>query len=279
MRMTYLLPLLSLTLVLGIAVPSFAEEETTTPSADTTTIQTAPSETGSPAPSSTVTEKPKPAKAKFSLNADEEALKLTDDIQVAEEQAAAHPNDPEANFLLAAAYSRSPYLDKAFNQIKKVKNILKAQKDFEFIDRKIGEYETLLSGKPNDPVILYRLAFAYYFKGYGMEKYPHHFKNAPTGNMADFYQKAQDTMRKVITVTPKDTWARNYLGYFVSDNGKDLSKAISIWQESLAINRDQNPGAYLLLSQAYLKQGDLQNAMIYGAKGLEVQQTMGMRLP
>lgn len=224
-------------------------------------------------------DKPGAKKPMFSLNAESEALKLTDDIQIAKEQLRKHPNSTEAHFLMAAAYSRSPYLNKAFSHIKKAKNLLKAEKDFEFIDRAIQDYESLLQNSPNDPIILYRLAFIYYFKGYSLEKYPHHYKNGPSGNKEEFYQRARETMARVIEINPQDTWARNYLGYLTSDNGRNLAKAIPIWQESLAIDSEQNAGAYLLLSQAYFKQGNLKEALVYGAKGLEIQQKMGMLLP
>ncbi len=218
-------------------------------------------------------------KSIFSLNAESEVLKLTDDIKTAKKQLSKHPNDPEAHFLMAAAYSRSPHLNRAFKHLKKAKELLETGKDFESIDQALNDYESLLQAEPDNPVIMYRLAFMYYFKAYSIEKYPHHYKNDPVGNKDEFYTKAVQAMNRVIELTPRDTWARNYLGYMVSDNGKDLSKAIAIWQESLNIDNETNAGAYLLLSQAYLKQGDLQNALMYGAKGLEVQQKTGMLLP
>lgn len=219
------------------------------------------------------------SKASFKLGTETEALKLTDDIALAKAQLRKHPNNPEAHFLMAAAYSRSPHLDKAFKHIRKVKQMLKEKKDFEFIDRTIAEYEDLQATNPDNPVLLYRLAMGYYFKGYSLERYPQHYKNTPTGDAKAYYQKAENAMRRVIELNPQDIWARNYLGYLVTENGRDLARAIKIWEESLAINRDQNAGAYLLLSQAYLQKGDLQNALIYGAKGLEVKHAMGMKLP
>lgn len=236
-------------------------------------------QTATPSPEPPASAAPTQPKAAFSLNADAEALQLTDDIDVAKAQVKKHPTDPEAHFLLAAAYSRSPYLEQAFKHIKKVKSLLKKEQDFEFIDRTIRDYEGLAQNSPNNTVILYRLAMGYYFKGYSLEKYPHHYANTPVGTANEYYQKSRTTMNRVITLNPQDTWARNYLGYLVSENGQDLSKAINIWEDSLKIDREHNPGAYLLLSQAYLQRGDVQNALIYGAKGLEIKQRMGMTLP
>lgn len=213
------------------------------------------------------------------LEAQQQVLKLTDDLKVAKAQLKANPEDPEANFLAAAAYSRTPQLDKAFKYMRKVKALLKANQDFEFIDRTIADYESLLSMAPNNPVVLYRLAMGYYFKGYSIEKYPHHFKLGPTGTPTAYYQKAEGAMRKVIDKNPYDIWARNYLGYLMTDNGRDLTRGIPVWQESLQVNDKENAGAYLLLSQAYLKAGDLVKALEYGARGLEQQQATGLTLP
>lgn len=223
-----------------------------------------------------VTPATKPA---YSFTTQKEALKMSDDLDTAQAQVASHPDDPEAHFLAAAAYSRSPYLEKAFKHIKKVKEILKTKQDFEFIDRTLTQYEQLRDKSPNDPVILYRMALAYYLKAYSVEKYPHHYKNGPVGSPQDYYEKARATMSRVVELNPQDTWARNYMGYFVSENGQNWEKAIPIWKESLAINEDHNPGAYLMLGQAYLKLGDLGNGLLYHAKGIQVMQVMGMTLP
>lgn len=271
---------LTLMLLLGVTASGFAQTEPT-PSAtmpagntDSTVSPATPGTESAPKDAAPSAKRPT-----FSLTAETEALQLTDDIETAKAQLKKHPNDPEAHFLMAAAYSRSPYLEQAFKHIKTVKRLLKETKDFEFIDRTVVEYETLLKSNPSNSVVLYRLAMGYYFKGYSIEKYPHHFKYGPTGTAAEYYKKAHDTINRVIQLNPKDTWARNYLGYLVSENGKDLTKAIAIWEESLAVDSKTNPGAYLLLSQAYLQRGDLQNALIYGAKGLEIKQAMGMTLP
>ncbi len=254
--------------------------------ADPTPTQTPPSsaqktDTSTAATSATTSNSNNTGKTKkvFAMTASQDALKITDDIALAEKQAQENPDDPEAHFLLAAAYSRSPHLDKAFWEMKKTKELLKAKQDFEFIDRTITDYEAVRQEQPNDTVVLYRLAMAYFFKGYTIEKYPHHYKNAPTGAAIDFYDKAQTMMRQVIALDPQDTWAMNYLGYLVSDNGKHLSKGIDLWQESLRINDRDNAGAYLLLSQAYMQKGDIQKALVYGAKGLAIQQSVGLTLP
>lgn len=257
-----------------VAVPEAAAPSVSQPQAPVT----ATPETSQPEAAKTAA--PKPAKrAKISLSADKEALKITDDIETAKKQAEANPNDPEAHFLLAAAYSRSPYLEQAFQEIKKTKNLLKANKDFEFIDRTIPQYERLAKTNPDNATVLYRLAMAQYLKAYSLEKYPHHYKNTPTGTPQEFYTKAENTMRKVVEMDPKDTWARNYLGYLITENGKDLAKGIPVWEESLAIDSEKNPGAYLMLSQAYFKQGNLPLAAQYAAKGLAIKQAMGMTLP
>jgi len=215
----------------------------------------------------------------FSMSADQEALKITNDVQTAKAQAEAHPDDPEAHFLYAAALSRSPYLMEAFQELKKTKEILKQKQDFEFIDRTLTSYNALVKADPDNTVLLYRVSLAYFLKGYSIEKYASHFKNVPTGTPQENYDKARVAMERVIELDPKDTAARNCLGYIVSNNGRDLTNAIKIWHESIAVDGENNPGAYLMLSQAYMKQGDLGKAMQYGAQGLVIKQRMGMTLP
>jgi tetratricopeptide (TPR) repeat protein len=219
------------------------------------------------------------APLKLTMAAKKEVLKVTDDLALAEKQVAEHPEDPEAHFLLGAAYSRSPYLDRAFQHIKTTKELLKANKNFEFIDRTLAQYETMLSNEPNNSILMYRMAMMYYLKAYSLEKYPHHYKNGPTGVSSDFYDKAKTTIQHVIALSPNDIYARNYYGVMVSENGKDLPRALEIWKESLAIDSHENAGAYLLLSRAYMQKGDIMKSLSYGARGLEIQQKYGVSLP
>lgn len=234
--------LISLVLSNGIVLDVFAEQSSGNP------------------PSKTAT----PLKGGLS----QEAFDLTDDVKIAEAQVTAFPDDPEAHFLLAIAYSRTPYFEKAFYAAKKAKKLIKhSPGGYANFDQKINNYQAMAAINPNDTKVLYRLAFGYFMKGYLIEK--NYIKNSPQPP-EQFYSLAETTLRQVIALDPKDLWARNYLGFVLvdMDETRHLDEAISLWEGALALQPD-NPGANLMLGEAYLKKGNLRKAVQYGAKGLE----------
>lgn len=197
-----------------------------------------------------------------------EDLVLTDDISIAEAQAKAYPDNPEAHFLLAIAYSRSPYVEKAFLSAKQAKKVMKnSEEGYANLDAKLAEYQDMLTYRVDDPLVLYRLGFAYFLKGYGIEK--GYIKNTEEQPQT-YYNKAEETLRYLISKYPDDIWAMNYLGFLLVDidEEKNLDEAISLWKQSAAIE-DNNPGAYMLLGEAFLKKGDLKQGATYAAKGLK----------
>lgn len=204
-----------------------------------------------------------------------ETLVLTDDIDIARAQVNAYPSHPEAHFLLAVAYSRSPYVEKAIASLRKAKKLMKRSPEgYQNLDAKLAEYEGMRDYDPNDALVLYRLAFGYYSKGYGIEK--GYIKDSPDAP-ALYYDKAIATMRQVIATDPDDYWARNYLGLMLIelDEEKHLSEAIRLWEGSIGIE-DNNPGAYVLLGEAYLQQGNLKKAARYAARGLQYRLSHGV---
>ena len=215
----------------------------------------------------------KPIVKPVELGTERKTLDLTDDIPAAEAQAAAHPNDPEAQFLLAVAYSRSPYIEKALDVLQRTKRLIKDRQDrLATVDRLIGEYEKALSVRPQDTRILYRLAFGYYLKGMGLKKY----QKAPVTEQLAWIHKAQATMQQVIALDNSDIWARNYMGFVTAEEGTDTARpelvqqAEQTWNQSLQVN-PVNPGAYWLLAQLYVKQGNLLKAAQFAEKGIQAR--------
>jgi tetratricopeptide (TPR) repeat protein len=201
-------------------------------------------------------------------------LDLTDDIPTAEAQAKAHPTDPEAQFLLAIAYSRSPYVEKALAVLQKTKRLIKDRNDrLATADKLINEYESALVLRPTDTRILYRLAFGYYLKAMGLKKY----QQASQADQLVWVHKAQQTFTQLLSLDANDTAARNYYGFILAEEGTDtqqpllVEKAIGQWQQSIQLN-PINPGAFWLLGTAYLKQGNVLKAAQYMEKGVEARQ-------
>jgi tetratricopeptide (TPR) repeat protein len=198
----------------------------------------------------------------------QEALGLSDDIQFAETLVDQKPNDPEAHFLLAVAYSRTPYLERALEELDQSRKLArKSPEGFAVFDRKIADYEKMLLKTPDDPLILYRLGFGYYIRGYAVDN---GYMKDSTRKADAFYDQAELAFRHLVAIDPTDFSARNYLGYLLAeqDPEKNYEAAVALWKSSLVIH-PENPGAYMLLGQAALQKGDFRQALQYSAKALQ----------
>lgn len=200
----------------------------------------------------------------------EDVYALTNDFTQAEAAVKANPNDPEARFLLAVAYSRTPYVERALEMLDQSRRLARKTKEgYGMFDRKIAEYERLLLQNPDDKLVLYRLAFGYYMRGYAVAN---GYMKDKTVSPDQYYQKAEQTFRHLADIDPTDISTLNYLGFLLAEKepDKNYDEAVALWQRSLQVNPD-NPGAYMLLGQAAMKKGHLRQAVEYSAKALEAR--------
>ncbi len=217
-----------------------------------------------PLPTSPVKVKP------LSGGVSQEAYALTNDIAEAEALVRLKPKDAEAHFLLAVAYSRTPYVERALEELDLSRRLARnSAEGFSVYDRKIREYERMLQQNPDDPLVLYRLGFGYYMRGYAVAN---GYMNDPATKPGLFYDQAERTFRHLVAVDPTDYSARNYLGYLLAerDPKANYEAAVALWRESLALNPG-NPGAYMLLGQAAMQKGDLRKAVQYSAQALQAR--------
>jgi Flp pilus assembly protein TadD len=199
-----------------------------------------------------------------------ETYGLTDDWQVIEQQVERHPDDPEAHFLLGVAYSRTPYVERALQELEKARKLARRSPEgYALFDRKIADYERMLAKQPKNTLILYRLGFAYYIRGYAVT---HHYIKNSENPAAYYYDNAESVFNRLIALDPQDFSARNYLGYILAerDPDKNYFAAVNLWQESLKIT-ENNPGAYILLGEAAMKKGNLKQAVECSAKALKAR--------
>lgn len=201
----------------------------------------------------------------------QDTFALSDDIDAAEAQVRANQDDPEAHFLLAIAYSRTPYVEKALEELERSRRLArKSREGYAMFDRKISEYEHMLSKQPNDPLVLYRLGFGYYMRGYAVAN--GYMPNSGQIVPDVFYDKAEQTFRRLVSIAPDDISAKNYLGYLLAERApeKNYDAAVALWQESLKLE-PENPAAYMLLGQAAMKAGNLRQAVEYSAHALKAR--------
>lgn len=199
----------------------------------------------------------------------EEAYGLTDDINAADALIQNSPDDPEAHFLAAVAYSRTPYVEKALSELEKSKKLAKKSKEgFALFDRKIKEYEGMQQKDPDNTLVLYRLGFGYYIRGYAVT---HHYMK-DTQDPSPYFDKAEATFKHLLTLNPNDYMSMNYLGYLLAerDPDKNYDEAVGLWNRSLKLS-EENPGAYMLLGQAAMKKGNLRQMVEYSTKAFQAR--------
>ena len=140
-----------------------------------------------------------------------------------------NPNDPEALFDLAIAYSYTNHIIDGMNTLKKTHKIdptfRKAAKDI---------YIEKVTENPGDWKLRFRLAFAYF---------------------AD--EKRKDAIRElnnVLIIDPNNVWAYGYLALIYGEMG-EVEKAMEITKKGLEID-NRVAALHLLLSEGYYKKGD-----------------------
>ena len=228
------------------------------------------------------------AEAPLVVHIRNDVIVYTDDIDEAEQQVADNPDNPEAYFMLAVTYSRTPFLEKAYmalNQAKK--RVLKRPKQYGHLDELLQELQDALVYDSANKSLRYRLAMAYFAKGYGLEEgsipwtadlsstdpvlREEHASNK-TDAIRAYYRRAVGQLEQLAANDPQDFAARNYLAFLLIqlDEVANLPRATALLEESQRLMPD-NPAACVLLSEVYMKAKNLPKAMESLARGAAVR--------
>lgn len=198
------------------------------------------------------------------MTVSQEGLALINDVDDAYTQLEDYPHDPEAYFLLAMAYSKTAYPERAFLALKKAKKYVRQHpKNFAYFDEKLDEYLVMLKAAPEDANILYRVAFAYFLKGYAVKQ---GYVTTDPHTPQEHYKQAIQYLETLTERHPDDTWAKNYLGYlWIETNPNQTEEAIALWEDVLKKDPN-NAGAHALLAETYLTQKNLVKALEHAAQ-------------
>ncbi|MBU6427905.1 MAG: tetratricopeptide repeat protein [Cyanobacteria bacterium REEB65] len=176
-----------------------------------------------------------------------------DEIAYLQQVVAASPQDPDAHFNLAMAYARTPDLEKGWDELQVVKKL-----DPAYADKVIARFEPLAAANPNNIEVLFRLAFAYYFKGYQV--------NDPV-----YKAKAKSAFEAILAVDPKYVWALDYLAYLTYNAG-DLDGALALARRATAADPD-NAVAHFLLGEGLFKERQPLAAALEMAHAMQLRGT------
>ncbi len=102
---------------------------------------------------------------------DTEDIVPTDDVELAQKQVQAYPDNPEASFILAVALTRTSRVEQALNEVRRARKLAETKGGPAYFDKMIETYEKMLQTYPEDNRVRYGLAWAYYMKAYLVAKY------------------------------------------------------------------------------------------------------------
>ncbi|GEM_PF-2135049 len=225
------------------------------------------------------------------LNTETEDIALTDDINIAKAQVAKYPENPEAHFNLAIAFSRTSAVEDAVKELRKTKRLIRKPENAGVMDKKIREFKEILANNPEANNIRYRLAFSHYLKAYLKSKeIEKDLKEKGDKNNSQKSNKNKDPIKldlfnsqrlisqnknpeikenlelsisyfkDLLKKNPSDNWAKIYYGFILAEQMGEVSKARELWSEVLKHNPN-NPAPYFFLGELHIKEGNLKQGI------------------
>lgn len=182
------------------------------------------------------------------------------ELQQLEQRVAQEPNNPDAHFDLAMGLARTVKLEDGYAELKKVIAL-----DPDYADKVIAKYTPMVQANKQNVEAFFRLAFGYYFKGLMAQQAsdslavtdPAKAKAASDEAVQD-KEQAKQAFKSIIANDPKYVWGYNYLGYLLFEDGH-INKAMAQWNKADSI--EDNAVAHFMLGQAFIKQGDMKDAV------------------
>lgn len=173
------------------------------------------------------------------------------DLDAARARVTQTPDSADAQFELAMAYARTPYLEQGWEALKRVNAL-----DPGYADKAVAKYEAAIAADPSDVEAHFRLAFAYYFQ-----------------NKKD---EARAQMEQVVALAPQDPWGYDYLGFLIAEqNQSQLDEPTKLWQKALELDPN-NAVAHYLLGQVYYRQGKFLQAAAAIGSALKARASSGL---
>jgi len=177
------------------------------------------------------------------------------EIEQLQRRVDASPTDPDAHFDLAMGLGRTVKLESGYTELKKVHEL-----DPTYADKVIARYKPMVEQNKQNVEAHFRLAFGYFFKGYGYELDANAAKDdlakaeALRADSAKYKGMAKESFQTILEVDPKYVWAYNYLGFLWGSDG-NLDQALTILKQGLSV--EDNAVGHFLIGQVYFKQGNV----------------------
>lgn len=177
------------------------------------------------------------------------------EIEELQRRVAAEPNSPDAHFDLAMGLGRTVKLESGYAELKRVHEL-----DPTYADKVIARYKPMVEENKQNIEAHFRLAFGYFFKGYGHQLDADAAKDdaakaeAFRAESAKYKAMSRTSFESILEVDPKYVWAYNYLGFMIGSDG-NLDQAMTLLKRGLEV--EDNAVGHFLLGQIYFKQGNV----------------------
>lgn len=175
------------------------------------------------------------------------------EIEALQQQVEANPESADAHFDLAMGLGRTVKLESGYTELKKVHEL-----DPTYADKVIDRYKPMVEANKQNIEAQFRLAFGYFFKGYGYELDAGAAKDeqaeALTAQALTYKEMSKQSFQAILEVDPKYVWAYNYLGFLIGSEG-NLDQALNLLKQGLAV--EDNAVGHFLVGQVYFKQGNV----------------------
>lgn len=176
------------------------------------------------------------------------------ELEELQRRVATEPNSPDAHFDLAMGLGRTVKLESGYAELKRVHEL-----DPTYADKVIARYKPMVDANKQNIEAHFRLAFGYFFKGFGLQLDADAAKDdaakaALTAESVTYKGMSRASFETILEVDPKYVWAYNYLGFMLGSDGS-LEQALAMLKRGLEV--EDNAVGHFLIGQVYFKQGNV----------------------
>lgn len=166
-------------------------------------------------------------------------------------RAAAAPYSADAQFELAMAYVRTPFLENGWDALQQV-TIL----DPDYASKVVERYGLVIAAHPEDLEARFRLAFGLFFTGRR--------------------EASRQQLEGLIARAPLDPWVHTYMGFLLNEAAKPDRAAVH-WRRALVLD-PTNAVAHYLVGQDHYRQGRIQLAAAALATAMKLREASPLHI-
>lgn len=193
-----------------------------------------------------------------------------EELQQLQERVDQDSTNPDVHFDLAMGLARTVKLESGYAELKKISEL-----DPTYADKVIARYQPLVAENKQNVEAFFRLAFGYYFKALNAQQTADSLARTDAEKaheaaleVAKNKALAKQAFEAIIANDPQYVWGYNYLGYLLFEGG-EIDKGVEQWRKAITV--EDNAVAHFLIGQAFIKQGNVKEAVPEMARAMQLR--------